>query len=80
MYSVDLSWQRLVGLATFKENKQYGAIQTVTDRRISNHFRLFSRFLSFKTYFIIAHRNFLTIYDLSVIPDAETKEMVTEHF
>jgi hypothetical protein len=64
-------------LATFKINKNKKALDHVKDRKISNHFKLFSRFIAHKTYFLIAHRNFVSVLDLT---DVNCDNLECEHF
>ena len=35
-------------------------------RKVENYLKLYSSFLMFETFFIIAHRSFVSLYDLSV--------------
>jgi hypothetical protein len=40
--------------------------QNAIHSRAANHFNLYSEFLPFQSFFVIAHRNFVSTYDFAL--------------
>jgi len=55
----------LIGQTTYKKiSKPYDSA-IIYHQRLAGHFKLYSHILSYKTFIVIAHRNFISTLDLS---------------
>jgi hypothetical protein len=85
MCTNELSWQRNIGSDTLKflkmDNEKQRVFDTTAHRRIAGHFKLYSSIQSFKTFFLVAHRNFVTSFDMSKGDDRNgAKKFRPKHF
>ena len=38
-------------------------LEQALDRRIASHFKIFSHIISYKTFFLVSHRNFVSVFN-----------------
>jgi hypothetical protein len=84
MCTNELSWQRNIGSDTLKfikyDSEKQRVFETASHRRIAGHFKLYTSILSFKTFFLVAHRNFVTSFDMSKGNNEGSTKFKPKHF
>ena len=70
VFKCALKWKNRIGMASKQryadkiDQNIDARWKTVVHSRISSHVKLYTSFLCYSTYFLVAHRNMVSVYDL----------------
>ena len=67
LYKVALHWKNRIGMTSklaFQPKEGKDRWKLVVHYRVSNYLKLYSCFLCYSTYFLVSHRNFVSVFDL----------------
>ena len=67
---VNYQWRRRI---TYKNSEEYTVSnwECIKMKNLNEFMRLYTNFEAVQGYFIIAHRNYISVYDLTATPDLE---------
>ena len=49
----------------YTEEVKHDSWKTVADSKFSNYFRLYTKFVNMSIYYLVAHRNYISVFDMS---------------
>ena len=64
-------WRNRISMSTVRSSKQAGEWEFIIDKRVSRFYKPYSHFLNFSNLMLLAHRNMLSIYNMSANEDTD---------